>query len=140
MDIIEPNLVQNWRKECKISYQNQKSAIQKYDTTTLWFVYVICGVDIGLLFLIIFILVRSYLKQFDCRTLDQLKKSNLNNYGVEDISMLNQSLLTEDFSDEDEYTTPPDTTEFSNNLISGTQDGSLNLSLNIKSFQPEKIR
>lgn len=79
--IVGKNLVPNWKEVCKISTTSKQKDIQKYDTTTLWFVYFICAIDVGFLVLILTFFIQSYINRKRIKSFEELRESNINYYG-----------------------------------------------------------
>ena len=97
--IVLKNVAMDWYKKCDIGYENQAEQIQEYDTKTLYFIYLITGFDGCLLLLVLLVLLRSFVTRKSQKTLDQLRRSNLSNYGYsvpKSQSYLQESMLSQD--------------------------------------------
>jgi len=75
------NVSVDWYKKCDIGYESRAEQIQDYDTKTLYFIYLITAFDGCLLLLVLLVLLRSFITRKSQKSLDQLRKSNLSNYG-----------------------------------------------------------
>lgn len=135
--IIGKNLVQNWKEVCKISNASKEEIKQKQDTKTLYFVFFICTIDFGLLALISTILAKSYANRKKVKSIEELKLSNLENYGSH--STMRKSMTHLDTTFTETFSAQTGSEQVPSSFMNDTNN-SLTLSFNLNSFSPNKKR